>query len=214
VKGPISIENFETSSARRVALKVNFQNLVVGLIVGSVIGLLVGLLASLVVEFEGLQRFLGLFGGLFGGLLGALSNAKITTGNRDDQGILQPLTNAAVGALVLALFGIASPVAEHFTAVGRESAFPGASLVAFAVFMAYQIYLIQGGNTDRQIALRFTLCLFGYSPWNYRRFLRYCTDRGFLQQVGGGYRFVHALLRDHFADTVPCPGDPNAPSTR
>ena len=26
------------------------------------------------------------------------------------------------------------------------------------------------------------------------------TDRGFLQRVGGGYRFVHALLRDHFAE--------------
>lgn len=36
-------------------------------------------------------------------------------------------------------------------------------------------------------------------PWNYGRFLNYCTDLLFLQRVGGRYRFVHKLLQEHFA---------------
>ncbi|MEH2055123.1 MAG: hypothetical protein V7K97_02850 [Nostoc sp.] len=39
----------------------------------------------------------------------------------------------------------------------------------------------------------------GYIPWNYARFLNYCTDRLFLQRVGGRYRFLHKLLQEHFA---------------
>ncbi|MEM6520099.1 MAG: NACHT domain-containing protein [Cyanobacteria bacterium P01_D01_bin.71] len=36
-------------------------------------------------------------------------------------------------------------------------------------------------------------------PWNYTRFLNYCTDRLLLQRVGGRYRFIHKLLQEHFA---------------
>jgi hypothetical protein len=39
----------------------------------------------------------------------------------------------------------------------------------------------------------------GYAPWNYTRFLKYATDRLFLQKVGGGYIFVHRMLMEHFA---------------
>ncbi|MHC5674647.1 hypothetical protein [Nostoc sp.] len=37
------------------------------------------------------------------------------------------------------------------------------------------------------------------SPGTGARFLNYCTDRLFLQRVGGRYRFIHKLLQDHFA---------------
>lgn len=76
------------------------------------------------------------------------------------------------------------------------------------------VFLGGGFEAYKHCMLRVTLWSFGYSPWNYSRFLRYCTERGFLQRVGGGYRFVHALLRDYFADTEPCPGDPTAPPAR
>ncbi len=48
-------------------------------------------------------------------------------------------------------------------------------------------------------SLRIVLYLNGYAPWNYARFLDYATDRLFLQRVGGGYRFIHRLLQEHFA---------------
>ncbi|MDF5727344.1 MAG: hypothetical protein PUP92_04730, partial [Rhizonema sp. PD38] len=38
-------------------------------------------------------------------------------------------------------------------------------------------------------------------PWNYAEFLNYSTQRLFLQRVGGGYRFIHDLLRQHFANS-------------
>jgi hypothetical protein len=47
--------------------------------------------------------------------------------------------------------------------------------------------------------LRLILCHKGYIPWNYARFLNYCTERLFLQRVGGRYRFIHRLLQEHFA---------------
>ncbi len=47
--------------------------------------------------------------------------------------------------------------------------------------------------------LRLILYFRGYIPWNYARFLDYCTERMLLQRVGGRYRFIHKLLQDHFA---------------
>ncbi|MFL9458405.1 hypothetical protein AB0758_46240 [Tolypothrix bouteillei VB521301_2] len=38
----------------------------------------------------------------------------------------------------------------------------------------------------------------GYTPWNYAKFLDYCTNRLFLQRVGGGYRFY---VRPDYANT-------------
>ncbi len=47
--------------------------------------------------------------------------------------------------------------------------------------------------------LRLVLYCKGYTPWNYARFLDYCTERMLLVRVGGRYRFIHKLLQDHFA---------------
>lgn len=53
----------------------------------------------------------------------------------------------------------------------------------------------------RHLALRFSLCLKGYAPYNYTRFLDYSTERLLLQRVGGRYRFIHKFLQDYFADS-------------
>ncbi|MBD1838624.1 NACHT domain-containing protein [Coleofasciculus sp. FACHB-64] len=39
----------------------------------------------------------------------------------------------------------------------------------------------------------------GAIPWNYARFLSYANERRLIKQVGGRYRFIHDLLREHFA---------------
>ncbi|MBD2459079.1 NACHT domain-containing protein [Nostoc sp. FACHB-87] len=51
----------------------------------------------------------------------------------------------------------------------------------------------------QHFTLRLILYCNGYIPWNYARFLDYCTERMLLQRVGGRYRFIHKLLQDHFA---------------
>ncbi|MGA1264441.1 MAG: hypothetical protein ACO331_11135 [Prochlorothrix sp.] len=54
----------------------------------------------------------------------------------------------------------------------------------------------------QHISLRLVLTQNGSTPWNYARFLNYCTELTLLQRVGGRYRFIHKLLQDHFA-TLP-----------
>ena len=49
-------------------------------------------------------------------------------------------------------------------------------------------------------ALRLVLTFNGYSPWNYARFLDYCTEQLLLQRIGGGYRFIHRLLQEHLLE--------------
>ncbi|KOP26576.1 hypothetical protein AMR41_09550 [Hapalosiphon sp. MRB220] len=51
----------------------------------------------------------------------------------------------------------------------------------------------------KHFILRVILWSSGSIPWNYAKFLNYCTNRLFLQRVGGSYRFMHDLLRQHFA---------------
>ncbi|MBH8573035.1 NACHT domain-containing protein [Nostocaceae cyanobacterium CENA369] len=70
----------------------------------------------------------------------------------------------------------------------------------FAVSSGLAIWLLCGGFTCLQhFVLRLILHFNGYIPWNYARFLDYCTERMLLQRVGGRYRFIHKLLQDHFA---------------
>ncbi len=56
-----------------------------------------------------------------------------------------------------------------------------------------------GTPAIKHFILRVILWSTGYIPWNYAQFLNYSTERLFLQRVGGSYRFMHDLLRQHFA---------------
>ncbi|MEO0970352.1 MAG: hypothetical protein AAFX80_19015, partial [Cyanobacteria bacterium J06639_18] len=56
-----------------------------------------------------------------------------------------------------------------------------------------------GTPVIKHFVLRVILWSSGYIPWNYAKFLNYSTNRLFLQRVGGGYRFIHKMLQDHFA---------------
>ena len=57
-----------------------------------------------------------------------------------------------------------------------------------------------GLDVIQHYTLRLILNLQGHTPANYARFLDYAVDRIFLQKVGGGYRFIHRLLLEHFAE--------------
>ena len=52
----------------------------------------------------------------------------------------------------------------------------------------------------RHVALRAVLTKNGYTPWKYDRFLEHAVELRFMQRVGGRYRFIHSLIRDHFAN--------------
>lgn len=59
--------------------------------------------------------------------------------------------------------------------------------------------LYPGLAVIQHIVLRGILRKSGSIPWNYAHFLNYAADRGFIQPVGGRYRFIHDLLQEHFA---------------
>ena len=69
--------------------------------------------------------------------------------------------------------------------------------------MALVSALVPGAACVQHVVLRFVLWCRGVAPWRYARFLDYATERMLLQRIGGRYRFIHNLLRDHFAATAP-----------
>jgi DNA polymerase III delta prime subunit len=52
----------------------------------------------------------------------------------------------------------------------------------------------------KHYALRLTLWLSRYTPFNFITFLDQCVKLIFLKKVGGGYIFIHRMLLDYFAD--------------
>jgi hypothetical protein len=52
----------------------------------------------------------------------------------------------------------------------------------------------------RHGVLRWQLRRDGVVPPSLVRFLDYAADRVLLQKIGSGYRFIHPLLREYFAD--------------
>jgi energy-coupling factor transporter ATP-binding protein EcfA2 len=61
------------------------------------------------------------------------------------------------------------------------------------------IGLLCGGfATIQHYILRLILCISGFAPWDYPKFLAYVAERGLILQRGGRYRFVHQLIRERF----------------
>jgi len=165
---------------------------------GIVVGLLIGLLVGQVDGLLG-QLLPPLTASIVAGLLtGLLASAIFGVTYRDDeekavpnQGIWRSGRNAIrsglEGALGGALFGalvMAGPVSWIITAliVGLIGA------------------LACGGITViSHLALR--LVIWQHTPFPLRsvRFLEHAVERGVLQRVGGGYQFLHPLLREHLA---------------
>ena len=75
----------------------------------------------------------------------------------------------------------------------RFGAGPGA---AFGILAG----LLPGAACIQHVVLRLVLWVGGILPLRFVRFLNFATRRRLLQRVGGRYRFIHALLRDHLSD--------------
>jgi|GEM_PF-3087645 len=77
--------------------------------------------------------------------------------------------------------------------------------VYLAVLLSYLIYIIFFASCEvlrpwvQHYILRKVMVSNKYYVPPYDLFLDYCTERRLLQRIGGRYRFMHKLLRDHFA---------------
>ncbi|MBW4455306.1 MAG: NACHT domain-containing protein [Nostoc indistinguendum CM1-VF10] len=170
------------------------QNLIYGLIVGLIVGLIFVLLSGLI---SGLIS--GLVFGLVFGLLSGLTGEGLIKGEPDlvenkknpNQGIWKSARNAVFLSLIEGLI------------VGLIVKLSSELKYALCAGLIYGLTfgLNYGGLPCLEhFSLRLVLYFNGYIPWNYARFLDYCTERLFLQRVGGRYRFIHKLLQDHFAE--------------
>lgn len=144
-------------------------------------GLILGLLGGLI---------LGLSVGLIFALMSGLVGSEVEQKSFPNQGIWKTLQISLIYASIYGLiFGLFFGLSDG---------------LIFGLFFGLSVGLIAGllgGLFEclKHVALRMVLYYNGYAPWNYARFLNYCTDRLLLQRVGGRYRFMHKLLQEHFA---------------
>jgi len=186
-----------------------------GLIVKGIAALLLSLCGAWVTTLS-ISVFIASMGGATGLTLGAFLGAlvgvlgpEIERRTVPNQGIRQSAFNVAVffllGALVLGLpFGVMNVL---FAAVWLGLSPDALDWIHFglgaALFIGLLGGLVPGAACIQHYTLRAVLWTSGSAPWRYAQFLNYATERMLLQRIGGRYRFIHELLRDHFAAIQP-----------
>jgi hypothetical protein len=200
------------------------DNLYVGLAVGLVVGLGGGLAGGVVFGLiSGLVFWLVSIG--FGGLSTASVNEHDL--RSPGQGVRESLYSALLIVLFATLsfdlyFGIyfglvvglfRSLVIEFFRGgIIRDHIYSADAVVvgvAIGVAIGMFFWLVAGVRRVRltvsvqHYVLMRLLAYLRCIPPHYVRFLDFAADHVLLQRVGGGYRFVHALLLDYFADQWP-----------
>lgn len=138
---------------------------------------------------------LGLIGAIFGGLSPKIVAVKFSP----NQGIHLSIRYAIIiGLFVAGLFGLILFSMWYF---GVDAMIDSGSSLSYVLFIGLTSALWFGGvDTMLHYALRLILLIQGDTPTDYAHFLDYAVDRIFLQKVGGGYRFIHRMLLEHFAD--------------
>lgn len=176
-----------------------FSGTVGGLAFGQDYGLKIGFLAGL---------SLGLGIGLFVGLVSMLFSEVVEKPTEDtvvpNQGIRQSFINAMLMLLVGGLvFGLIGGLVAGLIGGLVYGWSVGPMLLAVAViwpFIGLFIGLQHGGAAVIQhLNLRLILTRNGYLPWRLVSFLNYAVNLAILRRVGGGYKFFHPLLMEHFA---------------
>ncbi|MBW4641080.1 MAG: hypothetical protein KME05_23260 [Gloeocapsa sp. UFS-A4-WI-NPMV-4B04] len=164
-------------------------------------------------EFLLKSILLGLVWGLYciltHGILFGLKPLEINIKNNPNQGIWKSAANALYIALISGLsiqlvLWLNDAVLDFGVPSDMRSSMQISRLTIMLIRVLNYAVLLGipfGGLTCiKHFSLRLILFKNGHIPWNYARFLNYCTERGFLQRVGGRYRFIHKQLQDHFAE--------------
>jgi hypothetical protein len=144
--------------------------------------------------------------GLLGALAGAVSGATGTDVERrlvPNQGIRQSLQNVPIfAALGLVIVGVPYGLLNLSAAAVVAGALPSAGdwlRLGIGAGAGFGLIagLLPGAACVQHLVLRTVLWASGTLPFRYGAFLNFATQRRLLQRVGGRYRFIHILLRDH-----------------
>jgi eukaryotic-like serine/threonine-protein kinase len=150
---------------------------------------------------------LGLVIGLVAAFFGGWSREIVESKSVANQGIWLSVRNAIFSGLCFGLFlGLCAGLigeTKIFVDLHTGEGFPlWGNALRWGGLLGVVVGALWYGGLDviQHYTLRLILIVQGHTPWNYARFLDYATDRIFLQKVGGGYRFIHRLLLEHFVD--------------
>lgn len=142
----------------------------------------------------------GLSAGILHGMQFALSGHSIDQKVQANQGIKSSRANFVRLGILLGLGGGILGGLMFGLGSGTVS---GALRAVLIVGLSSGIFggMANGGFACIQhFVLRQVLHKSNRIPWDYARFLDYCTELSLLQRVGGRYRFVHKLLQEHLAN--------------
>ena len=143
------------------------------------------------------------------GLLTGATGADIERRVVPNQGIHQSARNivvfAALGTLIVGVpYGAINLLAG---AVTMETLPTAADWWRLALVPGFSFGvlagLLPGAAVIQHYVLRLVLWASGAVPLRYAQFLNFATERRLLQRVGGRYRFIHVLLRDHLSADSP-----------
>lgn len=152
----------------------------------------------------------GLVSGCVAWILGGFGEASIEDIKVPNQGIKNSLRYTLIAGLAIGFFAGMSFWLHSGWAAGLFAALLfgvyGGLLVGllggFLVTMSGGWFGQPGGaliSAIQHLSLRIALTQSGCAPWNYEQFLRHTARQKFIQITGGRYRFIHDLLREHFA---------------
>jgi MFS family permease len=192
----------------KFSIKEFFSGLISGLMLGLIMGLILSLIIGLisgVTELIIIGLIIGLIPGLILGVISGLNNGiyglEIESKHMTNQGIRFAVINTVFISISICL--LSTLLLLILTKILLSKIHVETTLIyslALGLFFGILIGLPRCGTpVIKHFALRVVLWFNGYTPWNYAKFLNYATNRLFLQRVGGSYRFIHDLLRQHFA---------------
>lgn len=154
--------------------------------------------------------YTGLIAGVFFGILTAISRA---TGDsfldnssnskdipvRPNQGIWDSLTHALATAIISAV-SIGIIYTLTIIIIGETDLMMLILGLCFAVLSGFYTSILNrsGRNCELHFTLRIVLKRNNRIPHDYADFLDYATQLTFMKRIGGGYKFYHELLQDHF----------------
>lgn len=138
----------------------------------------------------------GLIGGLFGGLI---ESKNLDTRRLPNQGIRVSLRNWLIFMLIFMLIFVLILLISGLIFGNLDSLLGSSQLYGLGIISAAILALFFGGRAVLQhTSLRILLFAYRHVPLNYARFLDYSSSLILLNKIGGGYRFIHRLLQDHF----------------
>lgn len=132
----------------------------------------------------------GFIFGLVASFLRSFNGPSILRNTSPNQGIWKSATNATIFTTIF--IPIIIGIAELWYS---EKIF----FVPVATLFSLVWLFTGGGALIQHFSIRLILQLGNLSPMNYAAFLSYGTDLMYIQQIGGGYTFIHKFLQEKFA---------------